>query len=78
MGVIFVNITNDFLDGLSDGHVLAYTDDVKIFPIIDSVANATNLQINLDYLVAWSQENKLQHNIPKCNVVSYSCKRMYN
>ena len=51
---------------------MIYVDDVKIFSIVQSPEDAACLQPDQDALIAWSNENGLELNIKKCNVISFT------
>ena len=51
--------------------VLIYAEDVKLYSIINSSADASKLQSDLYCVVSWSKINNLNLNTNKCKEISY-------
>jgi hypothetical protein len=68
--VLFIIFINDLPDELSS-YVKIFADDTKIFRAITSAQDNTDLQADLDALLAWSRKWQLQFNATKCKVLHY-------
>lgn len=72
LGPILFNIfVNDIGRNFQSDYLL-YADDLKIFRMITSIRDSHILQNDLDKLCDWCRENKLDLNIKKCAVMSFS------
>lgn len=69
--LLFALFIND-LPQLLHSNVLLYADDIKIFLKIQSMNDAILLQKDIETIVNWCQVNKLQMNISKCNIISFT------
>jgi|UniRef100_A0A2S2R7W9 hypothetical protein len=59
-----------------NSHLLLFTDDLKIFPIIKTPNDEKLLKIDLNLLNNWCALNKLYFNIDKCKIMTYTKKRV--
>ena len=74
LGPLLFNLfINDLLLSLSCP-VLAYADDIKIYTSIVDSSDVLNLQENIDIINKWCHSNKLNLNVNKCYVMTYSRK----
>lgn len=72
LGPLLFNLfINDLVSSIKCGK-LAYADDLKIFNQIDTVDDCVSLQASICAVSQWCIINKLDLNISKCSVVSYS------
>lgn len=72
--LIFLSFIND-LPGTLECSSLLYADDLKLFSRIDSTHDALFLQNQLDHLLLWCDQNKLQLNVAKCKIMSFTRKK---
>lgn len=72
--LLFALFINDIVDNLTC-QCLLYADDLKLFSTIATESDCLRLQLNLDALHEWCVENRLDLNVSKCNVVSYTTKK---
>lgn len=73
--LLFVLFINDLPDCIKYSHVLLYADDAKIFKRINSIQDCQHLQNDFNGLIEWCNNNDLQLNFSKCNVLSFCRKR---
>lgn len=71
--LLFTLFINDIVENLTV-RCLLYADDLKLFSIISSRDDCRLLQQNLDLVNDWCIENRLDLNISKCNVMSFTSK----
>ena len=62
---------NDIANVIKCG-ILMYADDLKVFSTIGDIVDAHNLQTKIEILQKWAINNKLDINVGKCAVVSYT------
>lgn len=74
--LLFVIFINDICNSLTVESLL-YADDLKIFFPIESTEDCLLLQQNLDILVNWCRNNKLDLNAHKCRVLSFTRKPVH-
>ena len=68
--ILFILIINDLPGCLKSIAILLYTDDAKIFQIVNLTLQAQlSLQKDLDQLHAWAIRNGLVINLTKCNIL---------
>lgn len=72
--LLFALFIND-LPQLIKSNILLYADDLKIFSKITTVDDAITLQNDVKTIVNWCHDNKLQINVSKCNVISFTRRR---
>ena len=65
---------NDIVDEMDDVFIALFADDVKIAKIITSNEDALVLQLAIDKLRAWCDENNLHLNLDKCAVLTITRK----
>ena len=70
--LLFIIFVNDLKLKLSDCSFLMYADDLKLYSEISEIDDCVNLQRNIDLLTLWCNENKLDLNIKKCKVMTFS------
>ena len=69
--ILFLIFINDIADSL-DCLKLLFADDIKIFASINTNADCQHLQTQLQVLDEWCKTNRLEVNVKKCRVVTYS------
>lgn len=69
--LLFLLFINDLPDSLNC-YKLLFADDLKLFTNISSSDNCLILQNDLNSLTTWCDLNRLDLNIPKCNVLSFT------
>lgn len=67
---LFLLFINDIVDGMDDVFISLFADDVKIARAIKSTEDVETLQIAIDKLRAWCNENELHLNLDKCSVLT--------
>jgi hypothetical protein len=72
--LLFIAFINDLPRLLSPCKSLLYADDLKLYKIISSPADAQILQNSLNSLTDWSDKWHLQLNIDKCSIITFTCK----
>jgi hypothetical protein len=70
--LLFLIFVNDIKEVIKYSECLLYADDLKVFRKIESRNDAEMLQMDVDSLVVWSNENKLAFNVPKCSIMTYT------
>ena len=74
--LLFVLFINDLPDGLSPGtNIAMYADDTKIWRSILSSKDCHILQMDINYMLNWAVENKMNFHPNKCKVLAISAKR---
>ena len=69
--ILFVLFINDMADGIDCNTDLAlYADDTKIWRKIMSEKDNIKLQTDINYLLMWSINNKINFNFKKCKALS--------
>lgn len=69
--LLFALFIND-LPSIFKSSSLLFADDLKIYRKINSFQDCLTLQNDLNMLTRWCNENKLNLNVPKCTVVSFT------
>lgn len=69
--LLFALFIND-LPPLIITNILLFADDLKIYFKINSQEDARKLQRDIDTISHWCRVNKLEINIAKCNVISFT------
>lgn len=72
--LLFLLFINDITDTI-DSNVLIYADDIKIYLPIYQIQDSVILQQNLNNIYEWSLINRLDLNISKCKVVTFTKKK---
>lgn len=73
LGPLLFNILiRDLSECLSDIPHLLYADDLKIFKVMTNVTDYQLLESKLQSLMGWCTHNKLDLNVDKCHVISFS------
>lgn len=73
--LLFVLFVNDIGSCFLNSHFLLYADDMKIFREVNKVSDVLCLQEDLNRLDAYCNLNKLDLNVTKCSVISFTRKR---
>jgi hypothetical protein len=73
--IFFLLFINSVHNTLPLCQLLCFADDMKLFTEINSVADCTNLQSNLDCFVSWFFKLGLKVNVSKCRVMTFSRSR---
>lgn len=73
--LLFLLFINDIIDVISCSGLL-FADDFKIFSSVSSVSDCRVLQTDLDRVQMWCDVNRLQLNLTKCKVVSYTRRKV--
>lgn len=68
--LFFLLFINDLPDVIRYSKCLLFADDVKIFKPIQTVRDCSALQKDINSVLEWSAQCKLDFNIKKCNVMS--------
>lgn len=71
--LLFILFINDLCDIL-DCEKLLFADDLKIFCNINTIDNCLLLQEEIHKIEVWCKSNKLEMNVTKCKVVTYTRK----
>lgn len=69
--ILFLIFINDLVSNLSSNGLI-FADDFKLFRRIDSVRDCNVLQLDLDKISLWCSSNKLNLNVSKCKIVTYT------
>lgn len=69
--LLFILFFNDAALLLENGCKLVYADDLKLYFVVNSIADCIHLQYLLDVFVCWCQRNKLTLSIDKCVVITF-------
>lgn len=69
--LLFALFIND-LSPRIHSEILMFADDVKIFLKINDIADARQLQQDINTILNWCIENKLELNVNKCYVISFT------
>ena len=73
--ILFVLFINDMAEGIDcDTNLALYADDTKIWRKIMSEADNIKLQTDINYLLMWSINNKINFHFGKCKVLSINNK----
>lgn len=71
--LLFLLYINDIVLNVQCSKLL-YADDLKIFKVIRSEEDCISLQSDLNNIYSWCNNNKLNLNIKKCNVLTFTRK----
>lgn len=72
--LLFIIYVNDIDSCLLSSSLLCFADDMKIFSKISCPEDMVALQTDLDRLEAYCEKNKLDLNVTKCSVITYTRK----
>lgn len=72
--LFFVLFINDLPDCIKNSEVLLYADDAKVYKTLSSTSDCELLQADFNNLLSWCNNNDLQVNFSKCNILSF-CRR---
>nr|CAI5854974.1 unnamed protein product [Callosobruchus analis] len=75
--LLFLLFINDLCQNMNC-KTLCFADDLKIYSSITDVQDCLNLQTQLSSIQIWCDRNKLDLNISKCKVVSYTRRKIYH
>ena len=70
--LLFLLFINDMPDCTEPSILSLFADDVKCFRIINNIKDCEQLQRDLNSLYEWSQVWKLNFNVLKCKVLSFT------
>ena len=73
--ILFLIFINDLGFTFKSSHCLFFADDLKIYRKINSMNDSKLLQDDIDCLVSWCSENKMELNTSKCKFISFTRKR---
>ena len=69
--LLFVLFINDICSGINSGtNICLFADDTKIWKSMNSEADCTILQNDINYLDEWCKSNQMKFHPDKCKVVS--------
>ncbi|XP_048004850.1 uncharacterized protein LOC125240797 [Leguminivora glycinivorella] len=63
---------NDLPSAISNCRCLIFADDLKLLQPVANVCDCRLLQESIDKVAEWSEINRLQLNVSKCKVISFS------
>ena len=69
--LLFLLFVNDITERMSSSKCLMFADDLKLYKVISSEADALGLQADLDALWQWTQVHNLFLNVSKCFFISF-------
>lgn len=72
--ILFLAFIDDVKYVINDSKSLNFADDKKVYKTIDTETDCSALQRDIDNLVNWCGLNKLELNIDKCKVITFSRK----
>lgn len=75
--LLFLLFIDDLVNEVSDTEVLLFADDLKLYARVNNHNDCRFIQQNLDKIYLWSIKNKLNFNIDKCFVLSFSRKKTH-
>ena len=75
---LFIIYINDLSSNLKSSECLLFADDAKIFKRVDSLADCSQLQSDLNRLMLWCSKWKLTLNFEKCKCINFSLKKSRN
>lgn len=68
--LLFCVFIDDLLNELDDS--VAFADDIKVFRVINDSNDTLMLQQELDKVVKWCAANRMELNVSKCEVITFS------
>lgn len=68
----FLIMINDLPDVVESSQCLMFADDLKLFLGVDSIADCEALQRDIDNVVKWSAQNRLEFNTNKCKTITFT------
>lgn len=68
----FIIMINDLPEAVRVATCLLFADDLKLLMVIKDKSDCARLQQDIDYVAEWSRKNKLQFNVKKCSVITFS------
>jgi hypothetical protein len=69
--LLFLLLINDLVDVLRYTKCLLYADDLKLYARVCNETDCELIQKDIDALLIWSNQNRLEFNCSKCSVMSY-------
>lgn len=69
--LFFVLFINDLPDCIQHSELVLYADDAKVYKTVSSTNDCELLQNDFNNLLLWCNNNDLQVNFKKCNVLSF-------
>lgn len=70
--LLFIIMINDLESVVKYSRCILYADDLKLVHTVESSANCSELQDDIDAVLEWSANNKLLFNISKCCTMSFT------
>lgn len=71
--LLFILFINDLTTQIKCGSLL-FADDLKLYATVSNVNDCLELQLNINLVEIWCNQNKLFMNVSKCKVCSYTRK----
>lgn len=68
--LLFLVFINDIGQHIKYSDFLLFADDIKIYAEIGSLMDTRKLQVDIDNVFKWCQDNRLYFNVNKCNVIT--------
>lgn len=68
--LLFLVFINDIRSYIEYSDFLLFADDIKVYAEIRSQGDTRKLQMDIDNVFKWCQDNRLYFNINKCNVIT--------
>ena len=69
---LFVIFIYDLVASLGHSQIVLYADHAKIFAPVNSPIDFDRLQRDIGLIALWGEANRIQSNISKCNVVTFT------
>lgn len=76
--LLFILFVNDITTVIQYSEIRLFADDAKLFLKIKNVNDCEKLQIDVNNIYKWSENNMLPLNISKCSIMTYSFKSAEN
>lgn len=73
--ILFLVFINDLVNIFTNCQFLFYADDLKIFRIITNDHDCSLLQLEVNKILEWCLLNRMELNISKCKIISFSRKK---
>lgn len=69
---LFLVMINDLPKVLNTARCLLFADDLKLYHPVNSVIDCQALQRDINAIYVWCEDNRLQFNVTKCKVLSFT------
>ena len=70
--LLFILFINDLVNFLPNVNILMFADDLKIYMPVPDCSSSSHLQLVIDSLCLWCDNNLLELNVNKCFVISFT------